>query len=277
MLTDASQHELKIAGSLISVLSKTRRQYITSINQTKRRKKERLFIVEGYKGVTDILKRRSFEPVWLVGNESFWHNKGEVLLKEYNFNNSPCFVANPTDLKQISSLATPPDFIGVFRMPEWSSDLVDSPLPPGLYLLLDGIQDPGNLGTIIRTCHWFGVYKIFASTDTVDIFNPKTIQSTMGSLGAVTINYVDLPSLVEINKDIPLIGLQLEGSDLFKADLPSSAFICMGSEGNGLSDTMQKLLKKSFTIPSFDPKNSPESLNVATATAITLSQFRRNL
>lgn len=257
----------------LTPLSKTRRQLYSQLSQAKRRKKEGLFIVEGHKGVIDILTRHAFQPVCIIGIESFWRTSLNDVLSADGITEQLLNIGTPADIKEISSLSTPADVIGVFRIPERKA-VIDEKLGKGLYLMLDGVQDPGNLGTIIRTCHWFGVKRIFASKDTVDLYNPKTVQSTMGSLGAVAVEYTDLEALVKNNSHLPLVGLQLEGRNIFTSDLPESAFVCMGSEGNGLSSGLQSLLTESYTIPSADPEDSPESLNVAIATAITLAQFK---
>lgn len=260
-------------------LSKTRRQQIAALGTTRRRRKERLFCAEGHKSVEDLLDRCAgrFPPVWLVATRQYLVRMGECIGRRWNLSAECVSVASETDMRQMSSLSTPSEVMAVFRMPERSADATVaavSPLPEGLYLLLDGVQDPGNIGTIIRTAHWFGINRIFASRDTVDLYNPKTVQSTMGSLGAVAVDYVDLSELVDANRHIPLVGLQLDGADICKASLPPSAMICMGSEGNGLSEAVRGKLDMSLTIPPYDAASHPESLNVAVATAITLAAFR---
>ena len=258
-----------------SPLSKTRRQLIARLASTKLRRKEGMFIVEGYKNVADLMSRREspFEPVWLVATWDYLtsHAVDDNILRMF----APDRISGVTaqEMKSLSMLSAPSDLLAVFTIPEKVHDPLATPLGEGLFLLLDGVRDPGNLGTIVRTAHWFGVRHIFASHDTVDLFNPKVVQSTMGSLGAVEVDYVNLPSLVAANPSLPLVGLQLEGDDLFRADLPSSAMICMGSEGNGLSEEMRRALTRSLTIPPGNPADHPESLNVAIATAVTLSRF----
>ena len=136
------------------------------------------------------------------------------------------------------------------------------------------IQDPGNLGTIMRTAHWFGIDRIYASRDTVDIFNPKTVQSTMGSLGRVEIVYCDLGELMDKNPDMPVYGTLLDGKNIYKATLGEHGFIIMGNEGKGISESLRKRITSPLLIPPYDYSNHSESLNVAIATAVTLSQFR---
>ena len=256
-------------------LSKTRARLIASLSQTKRRRKEGLFTAEGHKSVADLLRPGSAYSLYcLVATPDYLERHAASLPAALS--PAQCALATEAQMREISALATPSDVMAVMHMPEDPNqcDALAEPLSPALYLLLDGVQDPGNLGTIIRTCHWFGIDRIFASRDTVDIYNPKTVQSTMGSLGAVRVEYVDLPALADRNQHLPLVGLQLEGNNLFTTPLPQSAMICMGSEGNGLSPEMQHRLTLSLTIPPASAADHPESLNVAIATAITVAQFK---
>ena len=263
-------------ASRFQPLSKTRGQLIASLSNAKRRRKEGLFIVEGHKNVADLMEGGRFETVWLIATPAYIMKHLNDIAGSWHLADSQVCHTDAQRLRELSSLSTPSDVMAVFRLPATSGYQPHStPLPHGLYMMLDGVQDPGNLGTIVRTCHWFGIRHIFASRDTVDIYNPKSIQSTMGSLGAVEVTYTDLPSVAAANPGIPVVGLQLEGKNLFRSPLPDSAFICMGSEGNGLSQPMRRLLSESYTIPAHEPENHPESLNVAIATAITLAQFRR--
>lgn len=257
-------------------LSKTKRSYFATLSQSKRRRSERLFIVEGHKNVSDVLQRRIYDVVCLCASKAYLASHESDLSNLLRDRPMDIFSADLADLKVISTLSTPPDLMAICRLPDYHMEEVDVPvLSDGLYLLLDGVQDPGNMGTIIRTAHWFGIGKIFASSATVDVFNPKTIQSTMGSLGAVEVIYTDLTELVKRNPQLPVMGLQLNGDNLFTSTLPGTGFICMGSEGNGLTDELKRLLTHSYTIPPADLNDHPESLNVAIATAITLAQFRK--
>ena len=185
----------------------------------------------------------------------------------------------------MSGLRSPQGVIGVFRKSEDSEYSEDS----DLILALDGIQDPGNLGTIIRTCDWFGVHDIVCSQDTADCYNPKVVQATMGALARVRVHYTDLPKwLAEQQK--PIIGTLLEGKNMYEKPLPKEGIIIMGNEGNGISQEVRKLISLPIRIPSY-PKNGAsehsgksieapeviESLNVSIATAIVLAEFRRGL
>lgn len=257
------------------LISKTKRSALSLLSQTKHRRKAGVFLVEGDKNVSDLLSKGKFEPVWMGASEEYFKKQGDNPVLTSLFAPDNINLCKPEDLKHISSFSTPPQVIVSFKIPECDFDPLQNGLRREFYLLLDGIQDPGNLGTIIRTAHWFGIKQIFASKNCVDVYNPKTVQSSMGSLGEVDIIYTDLPELVKNNPDLPCVGLQLEGDNLFRSELPDSALICMGSEGNGLTEELQTLLTASYTIPPADSFNHPESLNVAIATAITLSCFCR--
>ena len=256
-------------------ISKAKVSLFSRLSQRKVRREEGLFIAEGAKCVADTLGRFPLHalvatPDWLSQNQTLL-TPGQNILS-----------ASSQDLAKISSLKSTPEVVAIYQIPEpRPSSLVPRPsslslAPKDLSLLLDGIQDPGNLGTIIRTASWFGIRRIFASRQTADIYNPKTVQSTMGALADVEFIYCDLPELVRANPDIPLCILDLHGENLFTADLPESAFILMGSEGHGPSPEMKALAARSFLIPPADPLRHPDSLNVAVATAITLSQFQKS-
>lgn len=252
-------------------ISKAKVSLTASLAQRKFRKKEGLFVAEGRKCVNDTIGK--FELEYLVGLPE-WIEDHQEMLKDLE---GKVFAADEGDMKKMTSFSTPPEVLAVYKIPTSSdpSELLDAPLSDDLYLLLDSIQDPGNLGTIIRTAHWFGIKRIFASPMTADLYNPKTIQATMGSIAAVQVDYIDLSLFVGNHKGLPVIGLQLEGDDIFKAKLPEKGFIVMGNEGNGISPSMMGELTLGLTIPPYDTSSHPESLNVAVATAITLAQFRK--
>jgi TrmH family RNA methyltransferase len=190
--------------------------------------------------------------------------------------------ASSTEIEQMSSLRTPQGVIGVFRK---RKDQVPTPtkLSDGqLLLALDGIQDPGNLGTIIRTCDWFGIYDILCTKDTADCYNPKVVQATMGALARVRVHYVN--NLSEVlaqfqTAGYPVYGTLLDGKNMYAPSaIPTKekGIIVMGNEGNGISEDVRMLVTHSLLIPSY-PANIPtsESLNVSIATAIVLAEFRR--
>ena len=230
-----------------------------SLQQKKFRDELGLFVAEGNKCVEEL--RKSFELVHL-------YREGEN--------------ATRTEIEQMSGLRTPQGVVGVFK----KRPIEDCRLKiEDLILALDGIQDPGNLGTIIRTCDWFGVHDIVCSLDTADCYNPKVVQATMGALARVRVHYVDLPAWLKelkIQKSkLKIFGTLLEGKDMYDV-LPSCrhdetpAIIVMGNEGNGISQEVRSLITHPIRIPSY-PKNAEtsESLNVSIATAIVLAEFRR--
>ena len=240
-------------------ISKAQIKLVRSLQQKKFRDELGLFVAEGDKCVSELTK--SFELVHL-------YREGEN--------------ASRTEIEQMSGLRTPQGVIGVFKkhtICDFKFEICD------LVLALDGIQDPGNLGTIIRTCDWFGVHDIVCSLDTADCYNPKVVQATMGALSRVRVHYMDLPAwLKELkikNYELKIIGTLLEGKDMYE-ELSTFDFrlstniIVMGNEGNGISQEVRKLITNPIRIPSY-PKNAEtsESLNVSIATAIVLAEFRR--
>lgn len=229
-------------------ISKAQIKLVRSLQQKKFRDELGLFVAEGAKCVDEL--RKSFELVHL-------YREGEN--------------ATRTEIEQMSGLRTPQGVVGVFKKSEDSEYSEDS----DLILALDGIQDPGNLGTIIRTCDWFGVHDIVCSLDTADCYNPKVVQATMGALARVRVHYVDLPAWLQ-EQSCPIIGTLLEGKDMYENPLPKEGIIVMGNEGNGISQEVRSLITYPIRIPSY-PKNAEtsESLNVSIATAIVLAEFRR--
>ena len=235
-------------------LSKSQIKWVRSLQQKKNRDAEGVFVAEGQKCVNDLLS--AFELVLLATPDN----------------------ATPTEIEQMSSLRTPQGVIAVFRKPIPDTQYLSS----DLMLALDGVQDPGNLGTIIRTCDWFGVHDILCSRDTADCYNPKVVQATMGALARVRLHYVDLPEvLTELRQQgIPLYGTLLDGRNIYDTNaIPNkyTGVIIMGNEGKGISEAVRSLITHPLRIPSYPPDApTSESLNVGIATAITLAEFRRN-
>ena len=187
------------------------------------------------------------------------------------------------ELRKLSFLQHPQEILAVFEIPNHGDRLFDvnsfnqKPVPviDQLALALDSVQDPGNLGTIIRIADWFGISTIYCSEDTADVYNPKVVQATMGSLAHINIVYCDLVELLQ-QYDCPIYGTLLDGQDIYQQELSQKGIIVMGNEGNGISQRVRPLITHRLLIPNFN-KNSEtaESLNVAIATAITCSEFRR--
>ena len=241
-----------------SHISKAQVKWVRSLQMKKHRDEQGVFVAEGEKCVNDL--RQSFELLLHITPDN----------------------ASSTEIEQMSSLRTPQGVIGVFRK---RKDQVPTPteLSDGqLLLALDGIQDPGNLGTIIRTCDWFGIYDILCTKDTADCYNPKVVQATMGALARVRVHYVN--NLSEVlaqfqTAGYPVYGTLLDGKNMYvPTAIPTKekGIIVMGNEGNGISEDVRKLVTHSLLIPSY-PANIPtsESLNVSIATAIVLAEFRR--
>ena len=237
-------------------ISKAQIKTVRSLQVKKFRDELGLFVAEGDKCVSELTK--AFELVHL-------YREGEN--------------ATRTEIEQMSGLRTPQGVVGVFKKSEYSeySEYSD------LIVALDGVQDPGNLGTIIRTCDWFGVHDIVCSLDTADCYNPKVVQATMGALARVRIHYVDLVKWLTAKSQEPtaIYGTLLEGEDMYEIverqkSKVESGIIVMGNEGNGISQEVRSLITHPIRIPSY-PKNAEtsESLNVSIATAIVLAEFRR--
>ena len=246
------------------MISKNQIKYIRQLEQKKFRKRENCFVAEGPKVVGDLM--RQYQPKAIFATED-WNGIGLT---------GPVPVSRVTDeeLRRISFLQTPQQVLALFPIPEHTSYL--SPLTSHLYLALDSVQDPGNLGTIIRIADWFGIDTIFCSEDTADAYNPKVVQATMGSLAHVHIIYTDLLQLFEtLPNDFPVFGTLLDGEDIYQQPLSNYGIIVMGNEGNGISEAVRQRVTHRLLIPNFHQGPSAESLNVAIATAITCSEFRR--
>lgn len=246
-------------------ITNAQRKLVYSLGESKHRRATGLFKVEGTKGVVDMLP---YFDVEMLFADKQWLTEHSV-----NVADDKIYEVTRADLERMSHLKTAPQVIAVLHIPQPT----DAP-SDGLILALDCVQDPGNLGTIIRTADWFGIRHILASTDTADAWSPKVVQATMGSLARVKVHYCDLSlilkSLTDSGKSI--YGTFLGGENLFTAYLNPDAVIVMGNEGKGISDNIASLVTNRITIPSY-PVDSPtaESLNVAIATAITISQFRK--
>ncbi len=181
------------------------------------------------------------------------------------------FLVTQTELQKISALKTANTSLAVFEIPKPKKIDAD-----GLIVALDSVRDPGNLGTIIRLCDWFGVSQLLCSKDTADCYNPKVVQATMGSIVRVSVHYLDLVSFLR-NYDFPIYGAVMEGRDVYTSELEKEGVLVMGNEANGISSEVAALLNQHITIPRFGNLQVTESLNVATATAVLLSEFRRTI
>ena len=240
-------------------ISKNQHKLITSLSQKKYRQKHKLFIAEGVKVVEELLNS-SFEVENLFCSDEFSSNVSEDKIIR----------VSETDLKKVSSLKTPNKVLGVFKIPD--EKLLKN---KGLVVVLDAINDPGNLGTIIRLCDWFGVDELICSKDTVDCYNQKVVQASMGSLTRISIHYVDLVDYLQ-ETSLPTFIADMDGENVYKTNLPKEGILIMGNEANGVSEEIKNLVNHKISIPRFGETQETESLNVATATAILLSEFKRS-
>ncbi len=241
------------------MVSKNQIKLIHSLQQKKYRNSHGLFVVEGEKGVVEFLES-SFKLHILFHTDDFGlktHYEQAVLISN-------------KELNKISQLKTPNKVLAVFYKPK------PKPLSKkGLTLVLDNVKDPGNLGTIIRLCDWFGVTQLICSTETVDCYNPKVVQATMGSLTRVPIVYTDIVNYLKECKQ-PVYATAMAGENVYKSALAKEAVLVMGNEANGVSKAVLETSDHALTISRFNKTDKPESLNVATATAILLSEFNRD-
>lgn len=241
------------------MLSKNQIKLITSLQQKKYRFKNNLFVVEGKKTVDEFLQSDyELEKIYSVDN-SFAEKYAEKFQ-----------LITEIELKKISAFKNPNKVLALFKITETKPINTE-----GLIIALDEVNDPGNLGTIIRLCDWFGIKQIVCSENTVDCYNSKVVQSTMGSLTRVAINYVNLTEfLLDINT--PIYGAFMDGKNVYKTKLQKEAILVMGNEANGISKQIETIITNKVSIPRFGSLQKTESLNVATATAIFLSEFKRD-
>ncbi len=247
------------------MLSKNKIRYIRSLETKKARQAENSFLAEGNKLVTDTI--RHFDCRMLVATPEWIEQHPNLPAQEI-------ITASKDEIKKCSLLKNPQDVIAVYEKPVYNIN-ADS-LKEQLILALDTVQDPGNLGTIVRIADWFGISNIVCSAECADIYNPKTVQATMGALSRVQVHYTSLSDFLKSMTPAPIYGTFLEGNDIYKESLSANGVIVMGNEGNGISDEIRKFVNKKLYIPPY-PANAEtsESLNVAIATAVTCAEFRR--
>lgn len=239
------------------MISKNKIKLIHSLETKKGREKVGLFVAEGLKVVNDLL------------HEGF---VADEILEDIE------------DIKKVSFLQHPQSVLGVFKMPEEDCKLTNDYLSlfnkyidNQLVLALDGVQDPGNLGTIIRIADWFGIENIFCSNETADCWNPKVVQATMGSIARVKLHYLNLNELIDhLPPDYPIYATLLDGNNIYNQELSHHGMIVMGNEGKGISSQLRTKINRKLLIPNYPPeRETAESLNVAIATSIVCAEFRR--
>lgn len=240
------------------MISKRQVKLIKQLEQKKYRRQEGLFVAEGPKIVGDLIDE-GFQP-FAVYATSQWERFSD-----------DCQEVTEDELRAVSFLQHPQQVLALFRMPLPQPIRMES-VNTRLSIALDGVQDPGNLGTIIRLADWFGISTIYCSPDTVDAWNPKVVQATMGSIARVHVVYTDLKALIS-EAQVPVYGTLLDGHNLYEEQLTPHGIIVMGNEGNGISSEIRQMVSRKLLIPKFH--EGPESLNVAIATAITCAEFRR--
>ncbi|MCB0464514.1 MAG: RNA methyltransferase [Aequorivita sp.] len=240
------------------MVSKSQTKLITSLQQKKYREQTGLFVAEGPKVIAELLNEG------FVLQSLFSTDPPENVAKNH-------FQVTDAELKKISFLKTANTSVALFEIPK-PKPLQDS----GLIIALDAVRDPGNLGTIIRLCDWFGVQQLLCSEDTADCFNPKVVQATMGSLARVQVHYLSLSEFLSKTK-LPIYGGFMDGKNVYSEKFPKDGVVILGNEANGVSEAIIQKITHRITIPRFGKTQKTESLNVATAAAILLSEFRRSI
>ena len=252
------------------MLSKNKIRLIKSLDSKKAREETHLFIAEGGKSVIDLIK--AFDCELLVATGEWLTEHGHLL------NGCKEVIEAPhDDIRRASLLKNPQDVLAIFRQHDMQA--APQEVSRQLAIYLDNVQDPGNLGTILRLADWFGISHVACSPGCADIYNPKTVQATMGALARVKVHYVDLVAVLNACKDkTPVYGTFLDGEDMYATPLSASGIIVMGSEGRGISDDVEKCITRKLLIPNYPAGAvTSESLNVSAATAIMCAEFRRRL
>ena len=240
------------------MLSKNQVKLIQKLQQKKYRNELNLFIVEGKKSIVEFLQA-GYRLELLIATEVF----GTAL------NGQPITLVSKEELRKMSSLKNPDEGLAIFHQREHKGILQE-----GVILALDNVQDPGNLGTLIRLCDWFGIETLICNSQTVDCYNPKVVQATMGSLTRVAVHYVDLAGFLATCA-LPLYAMDLDGENLYTTEFPEDCVLILGNEANGISPEVRALADGIITIPRFGKLQQTESLNVAMAGAIVMSQVRK--
>ncbi|MBQ2536059.1 MAG: RNA methyltransferase [Bacteroidaceae bacterium] len=255
------------------MISKNRLKYVRSLEMKKYRKAEGVFVAEGHKLVGDLLD--VFECKYLAAT-SEWLSANAAWVERQRRSGVEVDEVTDEELKRASFQETPQQVLAVFKQLTYEVD-VNEVARKQLCLVLDDVQNPGNLGTIVRLADWFGIEHIFCSKGCADIYNPKTVQATMGGIARVQVHEADLPELLSrLDKDIPVYGTFLDGENIYGKELENRGLIVMGNEGKGVSKEVAAFVTERLYIPNYpEGRETSESLNVAIATAIVCAEFRR--
>ncbi len=255
------------------MISKNRLKYVRSLEMKKYRKAEGVFVAEGHKLVGDLLD--VFECRYLAAT-SDWLSANAAWVERQRRSGVEVDEVTDEELKRASFQETPQQVLAVFKQLTYEVD-VNEVARKQLCLVLDDVQNPGNLGTIVRLADWFGIEHIFCSKGCADIYNPKTVQATMGGIARVQVHEADLPELLSrLDKDIPVYGTFLDGENIYGKELENRGLIVMGNEGKGVSKEVAAFVTERLYIPNYpEGRETSESLNVAIATAIVCAEFRR--
>ena len=240
------------------MLSKNQVKLIQKLQQKKYRNELNLFIVEGKKSIVEFLQA-GYRLELLIATEVF----------ATALNGQPITLVSKEELRKVSSLKNPDEGLAIFHQRQHKGILQE-----GVILALDNVQDPGNLGTLIRLCDWFGIETLICNSQTVDCYNPKVVQASMGSLTRVAVHYVDLAGFLATCA-LPLYAMDLDGENLYTTEFPEDCVLILGNEANGISPEIRALADDIITIPRFGKLQQTESLNVAMAGAIVVSQVRK--
>jgi len=256
------------------MLSKNKIKFINSIKKKKYRDAYQIFFAEGEKLVDELLLSDNEISTIFATNE--WITQHQQIMDKKSIT---CCVITNEELKKISALSTPNKVLATIKIPKIKYNKTE--IAKQLSILLDNVNDPGNLGTIIRIADWFGIKNIFCTKESVDLYNPKVVQASMGAIFRVNVHYIDFQKLLHDfsdNNDFIIYGTFLKGNNIYHEPLSPKGFIMMGSESHGISQQWEPYIQQKLFIPNYpDTKKSTESLNLSTATAIVCSEFRRRL
>ncbi len=259
-LTNLLMYSMTVTNGIIKL--------VASLSQKKNRDDQGCFVAEGTKCVRDTWD--FFNCKMIIATKEWYEQCG------HSGHLDKIYFATKSQMQKMSQFSTASDVIAVYETPVY--DIKREEIENDLNIVLDGIQDPGNLGTIMRLADWYGIKNIFCSKTTVDVFNHKVVQATMGAISRVKVYYCDLLDLFDEYREIPVYGTFLEGKNIYKADLSERGFVVFGNEGRGISKELRDVIDRKLLIPSY-PQGvvTSESLNVGVAAAITISEFRRRI